>query len=153
MHSRRTARLATALLILTAALWTASGRWYVWGITQSYALHLGHGGVAVVVIGSEPQVSRGWTFSKTSEYRLDFGASWLAARSTSGPASTALPYLRLPIWPLVLALAALCALIWKHRLTHLHRIRRGACLACGYDRRGTDARSPCPECGQPHAGA
>jgi hypothetical protein len=67
---------------------------------------------------------------------------------------------RLPtrvIWPGFLAdtafyAAVLAALILVPRRLRRHlRRRAGRCTRCGYDRRGIDAATPCPECGvAPH---
>jgi hypothetical protein len=50
-----------------------------------------------------------------------------------------------PIWPIAV-LIAIPPLMWLRRLRRLrYRTRRGLCLACGYDLRGSAER--CPECG------
>lgn len=39
--------------------------------------------------------------------------------------------------------------LWEQEQVHRRkRVRRNCCAECGYDRTGTQAQSPCPECGE-----
>lgn len=53
-------------------------------------------------------------------------------------------HFRTMVLVLILTGASLSVLLIR-RLVREHRARRGACVTCGYDLRGTPA--PCPECG------
>jgi hypothetical protein len=61
-----------------------------------------------------------------------------------GPAYT---YLCVPLWPFVLITGLPAALLWSGDHARRRAERLGHCRACGYDRRGLAAQSPCPECG------
>jgi hypothetical protein len=59
--------------------------------------------------------------------------------------------LALPYW-LLIAVAAICPMIWVRRMLRLRRrLRRGQCPQCGYDLQATPNK--CPECGQEAASA
>jgi len=59
----------------------------------------------------------------------------------------------MPLFPGVLANTALYGAGWwalllaPGAIRRRNRRRRGACVACGYDRRGIGEDTPCPECG------
>jgi hypothetical protein len=53
----------------------------------------------------------------------------------------------LPIWPLILLLAAMSVAAWHLDRLARRRARVGHCPTCNYDRLGLPGASPCPECG------
>ena len=54
----------------------------------------------------------------------------------------------IPYWPLAAVAGAYAAAIVHRRVRGVLRRRRGQCVACGYDLRGSSATSDrCPECG------
>lgn len=58
--------------------------------------------------------------------------------------------LLIPFWAPAAAFSLLAAALWWRPLVARARSQRGACVACGYDLRGSS--SPvCPECGLAHA--
>ncbi len=59
--------------------------------------------------------------------------------------------LRLPTWPIPLiglAILATTGPLSVGAFRRRSRVRRGACVACGHDRRSLAADAPCPECGK-----
>lgn len=59
-----------------------------------------------------------------------------------------------PLWSILPPMAAATVFAWRERLPAVTkrcrtaaRRRRGACVSCGYDRRGLAAAAACPECG------
>lgn len=74
-------------------------------------------------------------------------------KTTNG--ATLLPLTPMPLGftldVLIYAAACFAGVCGMRRFFLVRRARRVACLACGYDRRGLAAESPCPECGKPAA--
>ena len=72
-----------------------------------------------------------------SEYRWWFEVVW----------RTSVKAFYIPLWFIVAVFAGIICFGWRAE----HKARRarmhGGCPACGYDRRGLDSISNCPECG------
>jgi hypothetical protein len=76
---------------------------------------------------------------------------WLKPRDT-GPFATPIALPLMPIWPgfalNTVFYGGVVFLLWSAPgfVRRRRRLRRGQCLACGYDLRATPGK-PCPECG------
>ncbi len=53
----------------------------------------------------------------------------------------------MPLWAPLLIVACATAVAWRADARARRLARVGACPACGYDRRGLDVGTVCPECG------
>jgi hypothetical protein len=91
-------------------------------------------------------------FVPISRWLFAFGVDWESKTYTTsnGAARPIRRTLVLPAWLLLLTTASWPLLLtikyWRKSRTHRARGRKGYCLACGYDLRGSKDR--CPECGR-----
>jgi hypothetical protein len=77
--------------------------------------------------------------------RHDQGASWKFVHVTySTPPRTDVGLV--PLWAIVPVLALAAHLAWRTPVRVAIWRRRGACLTCGYSRRGLASAGACPEC-------
>lgn len=68
---------------------------------------------------------------------------WMFAHSKSD----SVELFAVPLWWIALLLSAAALLAWRLPVHAALRLRRGACLKCGYARAGLAADALCPECG------
>jgi hypothetical protein len=80
--------------------------------------------------------------------RLGANSRYEAAVQSVGLFVAAVFFGLIMLWPL-LAVAAVPLVVrqWFGRTMRGRRTRLGLCPSCGYDRRGLDPTTPCPECG------
>jgi hypothetical protein len=136
-----------APLLLIIALWVEVGEVSWASPGRSFELYLGHGSFRLCV---PAYTVAGWMFSPVGTYiPLVTGNDhcwWFHHRSWTfySPygASTGSEWI-VPIWPFAVGAIAASAYFWIRR----GRPRIGACVACGYDRRGLEVDAACPECG------
>jgi hypothetical protein len=145
MLQRWAARALLAAWVLLAAVFFASGRWYLGRSTPTLSWWLGAGGLAITRCDRPPpQLAPAMNFPpKWTLARHDsvFDEWWFTHHYGVGMHRWAVP-----IWPFALALAA----AWwftRPRSKRSGTTCAGACPSCGYDLRGLQAGSSCPECG------
>ena len=152
MGERRTPSLASISWVV-----------FVWGVLwlylRSYYPTTGliyAGDTAIVAVSVIRGVVWCETFTVSAQYvaparRVGFlkndyaRISWDAQRCRED--ATYCPRFRLPLWWLVVFLAASFPLMIYPRIRARRRIASGRCACCGYSQRGLPDNSRCPECG------
>jgi hypothetical protein len=74
-------------------------------------------------------------------WRTGFGGEWHDATHFSA---------LIPLWPPFVCFGALAAVLWVRDKRAARAELVGHCSSCGYDRRGLESATACPECGSKH---
>lgn len=141
----KTAKWAGAVgCVLLALVWIGSYWWDVrWQSQARFRFEVCSGGVVARAWHSSDIPRTGWKHSRsTGAFRW-----WIDSRSGSTH-----QWIFVPLWVLVVPAVISTAVVWRRDVVLRRRTRAGLCSACGYDRRGIDAASPCPECGAEQRG-
>jgi hypothetical protein len=115
-----------------------------WGLLY---VQVGPGGGALPTtwILSHKSLNQSYTPVHETERRWGMlGFNCFQAAPTSSWVGTT--FVTVPHWFLAMVPWLVPAMRWAYRRPRERRRRRGMCVACGYDLRGTPAR--CPECGR-----
>ena len=146
--------------------WTAqkNGR----AVARGRALWLSHDSRGLAIEHGSYTVTNGWTgyFAlppTEAEFRLRWGwwgfePVWFRAWVETGRTKWATSYptqsfpgrewfVRVPYWPFAMVGLAGSLPGLLRRARRMRYARTGRCVECGYNRAGTAATAPCPECG------